>query len=223
MEFQIHELHPAKQVLKIDSREIRLNYMTLDIDLQFKARYGGINELYETIQKEPTEVLHTIWILVIDKMRFNYDFEKFQKYVLTSQSSIVDTAKQMRELLNTCIRESMPIIRNKKRYEELNAIKHNQEDSKPCYARYYDTVASRYGYTLDQFYSLTLGQLHALLNVCGDKQYEELEVQAALAGKKLKPRMTFNDVSEEEETQQDDDAMAAFEELKKQYQENNKG
>ena len=115
----------------------------------------------------------------------------------------------------------MPLIKNSQRLKELNDIKNLDDESKPCYARYYDTLAKRYGYTIEQFYGLTLRQVHILLNTSNDQSYDELEVQAALMGRKLKPKMKMLDVSVEEEMDQEQDAMDALKRLRERYEGNN--
>jgi hypothetical protein len=223
MSYQIIDIRPPKPVLKIDSKEIKLSFITLDILNIFTAEYGGISAIYDAIEEDPMNVFTVIWQLIIDKNRFNYSAPSFYKYCAKAKESLLDITKKMMDCLDYSIKSSMPLIKNKKRLDELNKIRNIQANEAPCYAKYYDTIASRYGHDLDQFYSLTLRQLHILLKTIEDKSYDELEIQAALAGRKLKPRMEFEDISEEQEKSREEDAQDALERLKKEYEQRNKG
>jgi len=54
-------------------------------------------------------------------------------------------------------------------------------------AALFDVVANRYGWTLEQFYSLTRRQLRFLNRAITKNKRMELETQASLHGRKLKP------------------------------------
>jgi len=220
MSFTVSELSPSNPVIKINDKDISISLLTLQKEVLLQERYGSLDEIFNYIKKDALELLNIIWILVINKSEFKNSIIEFKKEVLSGKDSIVDKSAKMYEALNLSIRLSMPLIKNKKRYKELQEIKGTENEGTPCYVGYFDTVAKRYGYTLDQFYQLTLRQLHMLLTVIGDKSYEELEVQAALQGKKLKPRIKFHDISEEEEADQEQQALDALKELQSRYEKN---
>ncbi len=221
MSYSVEDLNPALPVLIIDGKEITISFVTLHLEVIFKEKYGSLDKVFKAISDDPTEILNIIWILVTDKKEFSFSFEVFKKFALTSKGSIADWSREMMTCLQQSVYKSMPLIKNTKRHNDIQKIKGTQTDEKPCYGVYFDTVSKRYGYTIDQFYALTLRQLHILLKVINDKSYEELEVQAALAGKQLKPRMKFEDVSEEEEKENDEQAIEALKRLQEEYKSRN--
>jgi len=222
--FTVEDFNPRKPVLIIDNLEIELSLITLEKDVIFKDKYGSINKIFEKIKENPFIIFDVVWILVIDKSIFNHNFENFKNTLQDkkTEQSLTTKASLMSECLNDCFVKSMPLIKNKKRYKEIQEIKGGTEDSKPCYARYFDTVAKRYGYKIDEFYNLTLRHLHILLKTIGDKQHEELEVKAALADKKLTPRIKYEDISEEQEEDQEKQAQEALKSLKERYEKTQK-
>lgn len=224
MSYTVEEFNPQKPVLVVDDQQFDISFITLQKEVTFKAQYGSLNKMFENLKENPQIVISVMWELLIDKLYFNYSYKKFEKFILTTEESLLDVSKKMTACLNDSVAKSMPVIKNKKRYKELQDIKKAQSEGNadPCYVVYYDSVSKRYGYTIEQFYELTLGQLHKILQVIGDKVYEELEVQAALQGKKLKPRVKFDDVSEEQEEQNDAHALEALKELQRKYKERNK-
>ena len=225
MSFTVEELNPRKPVLIIDNKEIVLSLITLHHEVIFKEQYGSLAKLFENLKGKPELIFDIVWELVLDKVSFNNSLKEFKATVFSAKESLLDVSKKMTSCLHDSVHKSMPLIKNKKRYEDLQQIKKatsDDGDAEPCYARYFDNVAKRYGYTLDQFYELTLRKLHMILNTIGDESYKELEVQAALNGVKLKPRMTFKDITPEEEQEQEDDALATLQKLKDSYEKNKK-
>lgn len=223
MSYGINELKPKNPILIIDKREIELSLITLEKEVTFIEVYGSLPNIFKVINEIPEEILDITWELIIDKTQFKSRREVFKKYALTSKDSIVDWSRKMMLCIYQSVNKSQPLIKNQKRYKELQEIKGTQTDKTPCYGVYYDTIAKRYPYTLDEFYNLTLRQLHMFLSTIGDESYKELEVRAALANRELKPRMEFNDVTEEEEQQQTDDALEVLKRLEKNYQEKKDG
>jgi len=220
MSTTITELNPLGPVLKIRSREILLSLVTLEKEVLFISRYGSLAKMFNALADEGALIFSIIWDLVIDKNRFENDLEVFQKYILKHCESAEELGKNLSSCLNEAVSKAQPVIKNKKRYKAIQEIKNTGiVDAAPCYASYFDSISKRYGYTLKEFYDLTLNQLHILLNVIGDKSYEELEVQAALQGRSLKPRMDFADISEEQEEEQEAQAAEAVKLLQKKYQE----
>lgn len=217
MSFTVEELNPKKPVLVIDKKEILLSLVTLQHDVIIKEKFGSLSKMFDFLAEDPKKIVEVIWILVVDKPQFQNSFEVFNNFALSSDESIVDWSKRMVMCLQESVSKSMPLIRNEKRYKDIQEIKGATTDEKPCYAGYFDAVAKRYGYTLEKFYELTLRQLHIILKTIGDKSYDELEVQAALAGRQLKPRLKFDDISKEEEKENEDQAMDALKRLQEEY------
>ena len=221
MAYTVEEFNPVDSTLVINKRPFAVLKVTLRVDLLVKKEFGGINKAFESIEKDPLNLLNLFWILVKDKAFFKHDVEAFKKYVFGASEPLKDLSMKMSLVLQETIRDSMPLIVNAKRYKEIQEVLSTTTDSKPCYVRYYDTIAKRYGYSIEQFYDLTLRHVHMLLQIIGDASYEELEVQAALNGKALQPRIQYDhNISEEEVQEQEDDAMAALLELQRKYKEN---
>ncbi len=218
MAFSVEELRPSNPTLVINEREFSLSLITLHIDARIKEKFGKLENIFTEIRKHPMKIFDVLWILIIDKAAFNNSPKELKSFVL-SQGKTSEVTILITDTIHEAIGKSMPIIKNKKRYDELMKINQAKEETKICYAVYYDTLAKRYGYSIDDFYNLTLRQLHILLNVVGDQSYEDLEVQAALQGKKLKPRMKPLDIEESDDKQLDDDAVAAHARLMKEYKE----
>lgn len=216
MPFTVEELRPANPILVID-RDIPISLITLHIDSKFSASFGKLENVYSEIRRDPMRIFEAIWILILDKSEWK-NSTAFKHYCL-SQNQTSEVTARMMGALQESIALSMPIIKNRERYNELMKINNSQESRKPCYGVYYDTLAKRYGYTIDQFYELTLRQLHILLHIVGDQSYEEIEIQAALQGKKLKPRMKPLEFDEKEDKAMDEDAKEIHARLMKEYKE----
>lgn len=220
MNYSIEDLNPLKPILIINDNEIELNLLTLHIDMKLKEKVDRLENVFAEINKTPMLLLDIIWILIADKSKFNNSKIDF-KQAIFSAGNTVELTKNMMSKTSEVIAKSMPLVLNSKNYEELRKINNLQrdDDGTPCYGVYYDTIAKRYGYTIDQFYNLTLRQLHILLTVIGDKSYEELEIQATLQGKKLRPKIKALDIDTEADTKLDDDAKELHERLMKEYKE----
>jgi hypothetical protein len=220
----LSEFNPKAPDLVIDGKRIKLSLLTLELEVVFSEQYGSLMRLFDVISEKPESLIEIIWEFVIDKQRFQYSPEEFKTYILTSAQSMMDTGKNLRKCFDESVSKSRPIVKNPDRAKVIRDISSAMVDESkatPCYAKYFDTVAKRYGFNIQDFYGLTLGQLHVLLKVIGDASYEELEVQAALQGRKLKPRMDFVDISAEDEADQDADAAEALARLKKAHEERN--
>lgn len=221
MNFTLEELNPSNPVLRVNKKEIELSLLTLQLEVNLTDIYGTLSNAMENLGKN---IVAVTWMFVIDKNRFDNSFDNFAAVLFSGDDSTASISKNMAACFYEAVRKSRPIIKNPERAKELQKMTEPNGELKICYAGYFDTVASRYsGYTLKTFYQLTLGQLHAFLNTIGDKKYEELEVQAALQGRKLKPRMIPLDVTVEEEKEQDQDAQDAVRRLREAYEKNNKG
>jgi len=219
MEYQANELNPAPVVLLIDSEEIEISFISLKIDGILQKKFNGLTGVYSLIKENPVSIIEIIWVLVRNKSRFSFSLEVFKNHCLTSKESLQDVAMKMKQCLDDSVNASMPLVKNPKRVKELNAINKATTQEGVCYGVYYDRIAKRYGYSLEQFYDLTLRNIHIFLNVIGDESYKELEIKASLAGRDLKPRMKMNDISPEEEAEQEKQALEALAELQKRYKE----
>lgn len=91
-----------------------------------------------------------------------------------------------------------------------------------CYGRIYDSIASRYHYTIDEFYELTTRQIMLLLKILGDAKYEEFKLQATLHGVKLKPRPEALVIKKEDKELYDKQARATLKKLRKRFYKNGK-
>ena len=220
MKYTLEELNPANPILEVNKKEIELSLLTLEIEVKLKEKYGSLDKAMDNFAQD---LVGVIWLFIINKDMFNTSKQDFYNFTYKGKEAITDTAKKMVACFYEAVDKSRPIIKNKKRMEDIQKMRNintDEIDTSPCYASYFDTVASRYPYTLSQFYELTLRQLSALLQSCGDGRYEDLEIQAALAGRKLQPRMKMVDVSEEEEKDQERDAAEAVKRLQEQYEKN---
>lgn len=222
MSLSVTELNPKAPDLIIDGKRIKLSLLTLEKEVVYAEQYGSLMEVFNVINQKPESLIEIVWELVKDKGRFEYSPEIFKNYILTSTQSMEITGASLSECFNDAITKSRPLVKNPDRAKVIRDISSAMVDEskvKPCYAKYFDTLAKRYGYNLEAFYELTLGQLHSLLKVIGESSYEELEVQAALQGRKLKPRMDFTEVSVEDEADQDAEAAEALARLRKAHEE----
>ena len=138
-------------------------------------------------------------------------------------------AEHSYKVFDEVVASSMPVVINKEREEAISKMNNGGEVKPPCYARYFDALSKRYSLSLENFYDLTLRNISSMLKTIADESYSELEVQAALAGRKLKPKIVYNDYTPEEEKENDDAALDALASLQKDYldkqkaKENNNG
>ena len=218
MSFTVAELYPSNPILMICKKSYKISLLTLHKEVFIKENYGSINEMYEVIEKDVEQLFVLLFELIID---FKGDYDDFKKFIF-SEKDFAKTGKDIQRVLAQAINLSMPLIKNHKRQKEISEIMSFKDNVQPCFAVHYDRLAKRYSYTLDQFYSLTLRQLHALLKVSDDEGYKELEILAQLNGMKMQERMQYNDISPEEEKEQDEAAQSMFERLKQEYEDNNK-
>lgn len=222
MSYKAEELRPNKPVFVLNNKEIVFGLLTIEKEVQFIDKFGSLQKMYDLIKKEPQHIFDVCYELIENKNLFKNSLEVFKAeiYSIKTKLSLIDLSISFSNIFNDIIVKSMPLIKNKKRYDDIQKLKGFQNESDgSCYAVYFDAVAKRYGYTLDQFYQLTLRQLHIILKTINDKSYEELEVQAALQGKKLKPRIVFEDISEEQDKENEKQALEALEMLNKRYKE----
>lgn len=221
MTYLVEELRPKNPVLIIDGKEFKISLITLNIDVELKDLFGGLDKCFDLIRDNPVKILEVMWPLVIDKNFFDNNLQKFTVYIRSAKESLADIAKKMYKCFEQSAVRSMPLVKNKKRQKEIQDIKGAAGGDKPCYALYLDTVLKRYGgFTIDSFYDLTLRQLHIILKTIGEKSYDELEVQASLLGRQLQPRIKFDDITEEEDAQNEEQALEVLKRLQKEYEKN---
>lgn len=217
MIYSIDDLNPCNPVLIINGSEIELSLFTLQIEQRFKEKFESTSKALDIFHNEPKRIIEFIWFFVKDKSRFNYSINAFSQFIFSSSQDMIELGKDLTKAFYACISKAMPEIKNKKRIAEFNELTAGGKSPEICYAKYYDKVAARYGYTIEQFYALTLRQVHILLTTVNDKEYDELEVQASLVGKKLKPRITVDDIGEEDEKEQEKDALEMLKRLQDDY------
>ena len=214
MGYQLNELRPAKILLNIDGRDFTISLVTLSLEIEFQKKYGSLGGIFPALKEKPNDIFYIVWLLLEEKEYFDNNLAKFTKALEKSKNL---TGEKLAVCINSSISLSVPLIKNMKRHQEILEMNNTEDYGGPCYASYYDSLAKRYGYTLDQFYSLTLRQLHLILKTIGDKSYEELEIQASLAGRTLKPRITYTDITEEEEQENIEHATDALKRLQENY------
>lgn len=219
MSYTVYELKPQNPILIIDNIEIELLPINLHLEVYFAEKYESLTNVFSLLKEKPMEIIEVVWALVKYKQQFSYSFTKFRNFILSSKDPLNETSKRLTACWQLAVNISRPLIKNQKRQKEIQEVM-GQTSKGPCYATYFDKIAKRYGYSLDEFYNLSLRQLHLLLKIGDDESYKELEVQAALQGKKLKPRMEFADITEEQEQDQEKQAADALAELRKRYEEN---
>lgn len=218
MSYTILEFNPPKKRVTIGDRVLTIGLITLHVENLISSEYGSLKELIESYNKDRTILLDIICLLSEEHLTIN----DLHSLISSDKRSTVDIAGILSEVFVYVINSSMPLIKNQKRMKEIQEIQNAQNNTSggACYVKYYDIFAKRYSYTIDQFFNLTLRQVHLLLKEIGEQSHKELEVQAALLGKKLKPQMVYEDISVEEEKQQEDQALAALKMLQERY---NKG
>lgn len=223
MSYTVEQLKPANPVLFLDDMGVELSVLTLNHHVRFTEMFGDLKSLYDELRKSPLLIIDICWELVVHKNHFNYSYSEFKKKFFSVKNKLKIGQKAIEEFDN-CVVKSMPLVINKKRNDDIRKLNEaTGKSSEPCYAKYYDSISKRYGTNLEDFYKLTLRQLTAMLKTIGDESYGELEVQASLAGKKLKPRIEYKEISEEEEKEQDEQAQEALKRLQQAYKERNNG
>lgn len=223
MNYSFDEFNPGQVTLEIPAGEIPLNSITLSVLTFFEEKYQGLQNIFTIMKEDPEHLTKILWQLVKHKERFDYSYAKFKDFFQSKE--IATAAGEAYKVLTKLIADSMPLIKNPKRHSELLKIRKAQSDNQStitCYGEIYDRLATRYGITVAEFYNLTLRQVHILLEKMEDGKYKELEVQAALLGRKLQPRLMFTEVSEEQEKENDQQALEAVARLRREYEEKKK-
>lgn len=215
MQYSISDLRPNNPILCIGDKTFSISLITLQIESLLKEQFCELNLIHDKINKNPLIIFDIVWMLIINKSEFKNATE-FKNFIY-AQAKTSEVAGGIRDAVYDSFYKSMPKVKNKAKYDELLKINQANESSKICYGIYYDKIAKRYGYSIDNFFNLTLGQLHILLTVSSDQSYEEIEMQAALQGRKMKARMKFEDVEEKEDKKLDEGAQDIFKRLQNEY------
>lgn len=223
MPFTAEELNPSNPRLLINGISYTISLITLSKEVIFAEKYGSYKKTFELLNEDKTKIIELVYELIIDKNVFNNSFEEFYNLILTtSKDSLEEKSKELTRCFYEANSKSMPLVKNVERQKEINKINGIDEGGRPCYGVYFDSISKRYGTSLKDFYDLTLRNIHIMLKVIGDESYKELELEAALQGRKLKPRLNYEDVSPEQEKENDDQAREALKELQKRFEEKQK-
>lgn len=218
MEFEIQQFIPSRPTIFVDGMELEISLITLRIEAWAIENYGGMPSLYKMIQDDPSLLVPTIWHLLINKEVFSYSIDKFTSTMYSLMADHEKISAQLVAAFYQSIERSKIQIKNPKRFQEAMEIKNAGKKTKVCYATYFDSISKRVNISWNEFQELTLGQLHALLFTAQNEAYKDLEVQAALNGKKLKERVEYDHYTEEEEAQNDQDAKDLLLRMQKEYE-----
>lgn len=216
MAYTLDELRPLNPSIEFDYYSMEFNLISLYLNTRLTKLYGSISAAIDYVSRNPSAIYDVAYILLKDKKKFPTK-QEFQVYLDRSNLGTAEIASGLTRCFHESVLESMPLIKNKKLQDEYNAAM-GVETKVPCYGQYYDSIAKRYAYTIEQFMALTLRQLHIILVVSNDSSYEELEVQAALLGRQLKPRMKMVDIDESTDKEQDEAAQKMLKEMQAKYQ-----
>lgn len=221
MGYTVQQFLPPKSVIYIDGLFVEFGFITLNVETRLSELYGSLPKAYEKIEEDPRELIFVMWELIKNKALFNHSLLEFETMLNNSKGDHEELGKTLGETFRSIVIKSMPLIINKKRQKEISAIMNSGGKTKePCYGVYYDALSKRYSLSLEQFGELTLRNLCIMLKVIGDESYKELEVQASLNGKKLQPRIEYNEISEDEEKEQERQAAEALKRLQDEYKKN---
>lgn len=221
MNFKYDELAPHNPVLCLVDFDLEIQILNLNHLAYIDQKYNSIQGLLDQIKITPETLIDALWYLLKDKIIFSYKKSLFKE--LFFSGDIIENSKNGYTCLTQAITYSMPLIKNEKRYKEIQQIKKAQNENQSsimCYGAIYDSLANRYGLSLKDFYELSLRQIHILLEKASSGLHKDLEIQAALMGKKLQPKLEFNDFSEEQEKENEEEAMDALKRLQEQYKKN---
>lgn len=210
------DFNPPKKKLKIGKKSYQLDNLTLLKLSEIKDEVGELYEVFDKMRKTPLIIVKVFWILIIDKDQFEDDFKKFENAFLGTGSTPEHTKEAM-DVLYAVIKNSMPLVINEKRRKDIDKIIGDTKETVNCYVDFYDSIASRYGYTIEDFYNLTLRQIMMLLKKVSNKRHDELAIKAALMGRKIEDRVRLEEIPEEQEKEQEDQARAALKRLQQEY------
>jgi hypothetical protein len=228
--FSIEELKPSNVSFMLNGIDIELKPFDLSMEVWVIENYSdeeksnGKDNLFKLLNEKGFDVsLFKLLHRLVDREKF----PTFVGFLSTFKESKLDSSsshQMIKTKLITNLLNSQPLIKNPKREKELAEIAKNQTGANPCYGIYYDKIAKRYSaYTIIEFYKLTLRQLHGLLKTMPGEEHKELEIQAALLGKKIPPRKQALDLTIKEEEEADQHAREVHTRLVKEYEDKQKG
>lgn len=222
MSFEVNELRP----IPVFYKSYELKPFTLNCEVWAIHNYGSIKKMWEQIQKpnEKSIALYDVLSYLTGKTKKELIYHGVADNKLNIEKTVIENSRLAYTAIKSALDNSSPLIKNPERAKAKQQMLEAQGAAKPpCYGVYYDRLAKRYGYDLDQFYNLTLRQLLILLNVINEESYDELALQAKLHGREIKERMEVDDITPEQEAEQDNAAQAAYEALMRRYREANNG
>lgn len=229
MSLQLHELKPPLVKIVLDQKVFMLKPFTLNEEVEVIHKFGSMKNtmgfLNSPTEKNPYTVFILAWQLLEDKEYFG-TLDKFIKSCKgNSKRAFIRAGQSCFKGVKQSIEDSGPLIKNPERMAFLHkqAVMQGKEKEQVCYASYFEKISSRFGYTINEFYELTMRQLHALLKCISNSKYEELEVQAVLAGRKMKPRIEYDDITPEQEKENEKAGENAHAELQRRFKERNEG
>jgi len=222
MDIEIHELRPAAVTLVLGTSTLTLRAFTLDDEVWAIENFGSTNRMGELAASGNSDkglvLFKVIWHLLAHKGEWPL-YSDFETYLLgMGKAFVVKQSGTFYDALRKTLINSAPLIKNVERMKILAKQAEALGAKAPSYVSYYDKLARTYGFTLEQFYNLTLRQLHLLLNGVQEGDYSALEIQAALAGRKLQPRVSVDlNVTPEQEADQEVEAKEAHKRLMQDY------
>lgn len=222
MSIKLTELYPIPITFSLHAEEYELLPFTLKKELWVLKSFDSLEKFNEALVKPNSERPFLLFEFIYELLKDSpfKTIDSFLKKVLSKgRQGVIEATKQASISANNSLLNAMPLVKSVTRTNELKEIQKAKGESVGAnYALYYDKIARRYGYTLDDFLNLTTRQLFFLLKAIDDGDYAELEVKAALAGRKLKPRLNELDISED----QDKENMKAAEEMLKRMEQRHK-
>ena len=205
------EFNPFIEPLDINGHLLETGPFSLYAEVWAAKNFESFETYVDLVMNgESVAIYSGIYTLLKDR---NVTYAKFVKALLK-----LDDPKNVLQKLGNhlayLIKSAQPIIKNPERLKEIKKALGKEEgdhDFEENYAVYFDKIARRYGYSIDTYFSQTSRQLHACFKAMEEEDYKDLELRAALAGRKLKERIKYRDVSPEQEAQEVDQAQAAIE------------
>lgn len=198
MGFSFSDLLGNRIEITICDKEFELSLITIEKHLRIVEMCGSINNLFEHFKKENLALLDFVYMLIKDKTDLSKS-DYYNLYLKTPDK--IELGKQLQIKIQQIIKASYSEVREKSQneidMEILNSAVSGDNDK--CIGKAYDLLAKRYGYTLQDFSQLTLKQLDILLEVCSESVVDEFDTQAALHGRKTKPRMKVKKTEKKED------------------------